>query len=168
MRIKKKESVNIRRISIVGNDTLATNHLPATPVLLSSVVKISKEAWRKESAACFSRDKSVWDFHWMGRSCKDSSSRKITVQPWCKCALSVSAGSLAEVANFIDNVVRHILWTGIYETKRRFFVRKMVDIIQMISIRFAWKWNSKDNNILLLISFDKFFYNLFPFLQLEE
>lgn len=44
LRIKKKKSVNIRRISIVGNDTLATNHLPATPVLLSSVVKISKEA----------------------------------------------------------------------------------------------------------------------------
>lgn len=41
---KKKKSVNIRRISIVGNDTLATNHLPAIPVLLSSVVKISKEA----------------------------------------------------------------------------------------------------------------------------
>lgn len=160
--------MNIRRISIVGNDTLATNHLPATLVLLSSVVKISKEAWRKESAACFSRDKSVWDFHWMGRSCKDSSSRKITVQPWCKCALSVSAGSLAEVANFIDNVVRHILWTGIYETKRRFFVRKMVHSNDINSFRVKMKFKRKDNNILLLISFDKFFYNLFPFLQLKN
>lgn len=122
MRIRKK-SVNIRGTSLatirVGNKPLAT------PVLLSSVVKISKEAKRKESAACFSRDKSVWDFHWMGRSCKDSSSRKISVQPWCKCALSVSAGSLAEVANFIDNVVRHTCEEE-YAKQRRFFVRKLV------------------------------------------